>query len=68
MAKPVKKKIIKDKLFVVRKYIMAKSAQDALRKERKSLPDDCYVHDAWQNTNINQLESAIGFTANTDDE
>ena len=59
---------VKDKLFVVRKYIMAKSAKEALKKERKVLPDDCYVHDQWQNTNVNNLESAIGFTCNTDDD
>ncbi len=60
------KRLKKDKLFVVRKYIMAKSASEALKKERKFKPDDCFVHDAWQNSNINQLE-AIGFTTNKDD-
>ena len=40
---------------------MAKSVQEALRKERKTKPDDCWVDDEWKKENPNQLVSAIGF-------
>lgn len=33
--------------FVVRKYIMATSAQDALRKEKNVRPDDVWVDAEW---------------------
>jgi hypothetical protein len=54
-----------EKRFIVRKYIMAKSASAALRKERKIRPDDCFVDDDWRKENPNQLISAIGFTTDT---
>lgn len=49
------------KRYIVRKYIMAKTAQEALRKERAVRPDDVYVDDGWIKDNPNKLESAIGF-------
>lgn len=67
MPKTNSRPIKKDKLFVVRKYIMAKSASEALKKERKFKPDDCFVHEQWQNTNVNQLESVIGFKIDRDE-
>ena len=41
---------------------MAKSAQDALRKERKHRPDDVWVDEDWKKENQKELVSAIGFT------
>lgn len=57
----MKKEKVSEKRFIVRKYIMAKSASEALRKERKVKADDCWVDDKWIADNPNQLESAIGF-------
>lgn len=51
----------REKLYIVRKYIMAKSAQEALKKERRCIPDDVWVSDEWMKENKNSLESAIGF-------
>lgn len=58
MKKPI------NKLFVIKKYIMATSAHDALKKERKVRPDDCWVDEDWKKSQSDprQLESAIGFT------
>lgn len=56
MAKPTLKR------FIVRKYIMASSAHEALKKERRIRPDDCWVDDEWKKENPNQLTSAIGFS------
>lgn len=52
------------KLFVIKKYIMASSAHDALKKERKIRPDDVWIDDDWKKRQEDprQLESAIGFT------
>jgi len=49
------------KRYIVRKYIMAKSAQEALRRERVIRPDDVYVDETWKEKNQEQLESCIGF-------
>lgn len=56
------------KMFIVRKYIMAKSCQDALRKERKSPADDVYIADDWKEKKLERLESAIGFITDTEDD
>lgn len=47
------------KLFVVKKYIMANSAQQAIRLDKKTPPDDVWVDETWKNNN---LSSAIGFS------
>lgn len=41
---------------------MAKSAHDALKKERRVRPDDCWICEEWKKMYPEQLESAIGFT------
>lgn len=57
---------MKDKMFVVKKYIMAKSASEALRKERNVKADDCWVDEDWRKRSKDNLASAIGFTISTD--
>ncbi len=54
------KKVVQ-KRYIIRKYIMAKSVSEALKKERRTRPDDCWVDDEWKKENPNQLTSAIGF-------
>lgn len=49
------------KLYVVRKYIMAASAHEALKRERRFRPDEVFLDDEWQKKNPDQLESAMGF-------
>ena len=53
----------RQKLFVVKKYIMANSAQDALKKENKYRADDCWVDEDWRNKQKDfcEVESSIGF-------
>lgn len=43
------------KRFIVRKYIMATSAADAIRKDKATPVDDCYVDDAWLNEQTRQI-------------
>lgn len=53
----------KQKLFVVKKYIMANSAQEALKKENKYRADDCWVDEDWRNKqkDFSEVESSMGF-------
>ena len=55
------KKNTEIKRFIVRKYVMARSAQEALRKERKLKPDDCWVDDEYKKEGGKSFESCIGF-------
>lgn len=55
-----------EKRFVVKKYIMASCASEALRKERRVRPDDVWVDEEWIKNNPTQLISAIGFEVETD--
>lgn len=50
-----------EKMFVVRKYIMATSAASAIRKDKKTPVHDCWISDEWSNGNQQQLADAIGF-------
>ena len=52
---------MKDKLYVVRKYIKAKSAADALRKEKKSPVDEIWVDEEWRKSSKDNLSGAMGF-------
>lgn len=51
----------KHKLFVIKKYVRALSAADAIRKEKKIAVDDCWVDDDWRKANKDNLADAIGF-------
>lgn len=38
----------KEKRYIIRKYIVAKSVHDAIRKEKKEPVDDCWLDDDWK--------------------
>ncbi len=40
------------KIFIVRKYVKARSAAEAIRKERNVAPDDCWIDDEWRKANL----------------
>lgn len=48
------------KRFIVRKYIMATSAQDAIRKDKKAKPDDIWLDSEWQKLQ-DDVTRQIGF-------
>lgn len=54
MAKPDVKR------FIVRKYIFATCAQDALKKEKSVLPDDVWLDEQWKAENDFQSKK-IGY-------
>lgn len=49
------------KRYVIKKYIMAKSANQALRLEHKYKADDCFIDEDWRKDNNAKLVSTIGF-------
>lgn len=57
-----------DKRYIVRKYIMAKSASDALKKELKFKADECWVDEKWLENQSKDLNSAIGFAIPRDNQ
>lgn len=58
----MKKKL---KMFIVRKYIKAESVADALRKERRTPPDDVFIDDDWRKAQKDNLAESIGFKSKT---
>ena len=50
------------KLFIVRKYVMARSALEAIRKSRHVPVDDCWIDDEWKKGQGANLASAVGFS------
>lgn len=56
------KKESNNKLFVVRSYIMARNAAEALRKAKTAPIDEVWVDEEWKKGNTPQLANAIGFT------
>lgn len=54
----MKKKL---KMFIVRKYVLAESASDALRKEHKIQPDECFIDDEWRKSNVEIEGKKVGF-------
>lgn len=58
------KQVVSKKRYIVRKYIMARSCEEALSIEKKYKPDDCFIDSDWEKNNSEKLVSAIGFTTN----
>jgi hypothetical protein len=54
-----------DKLFIIKKRFMARSVQDALKKEKKKPVDEVYIDDDWLKANAEELigkkSKKIGF-------
>jgi hypothetical protein len=64
------KKQKQQKQFIVRKYVMASSAIDAIRKEKNKPVDDVWLDADWEKKQNADRPSAIGFSnsENTEDE
>lgn len=46
-----------NKKFIIKKYVMAKSAVEALKKERHIVADDCWVDEEWRKQNEEKVVS-----------
>lgn len=42
------------KRFIVRKYVMAKSAKEAIKREKEVAVADVWIDDAWLNQDANR--------------
>ncbi len=51
----------KKKMFVVRKYVMARDAREAIAIERSRAVDDVWVDDEWKKEHQGRESNAIGF-------
>src|SRR3990167_4172127 len=49
------------KRFIVRKYIMAYSAKNAITLDKRSPVDDVWIDEDWKKSNLNQGKEAIGW-------
>lgn len=48
---------MKEKRYIIRKYVIAKSIADALKKEKKALVEECFVDNDW----LKENKVEIGF-------
>lgn len=58
----------KQKMYVVKKFIMANSVPDAIRKERKTPVDSVWIDEEWSKGQAKELAGAIGFNIETNEE
>lgn len=43
------------KVYVVRKFVLADNVSDAIKKEKKVFADECYLHDTTLNNYLDKL-------------
>jgi len=51
----------KDKMFILRKYVKAENAAQAIRREKKIPVHDVWIDDEWRKNQKDNLADAIGF-------
>lgn len=59
--------LCKPKLFIVRKYIKALSAKEAIKKDKATPVDEVWVDDEWKKNQQYGLADAIGFVHEKED-
>lgn len=52
---------MKQKMYIVRKYVMAESAAQAINKSRNVPVHDVFVDDDWRKNNTDRLADTVGF-------
>lgn len=55
-----------EKRFIIRKYIMATSASQALRKGRNYKADECWIDEKWIEQATRDNAPAIGFSTESE--
>lgn len=66
MSQKVIKAKAHDKLYIVRKLVMARSVAEAVKKSHNLPVHEVYVDDEWMKGNKERLEAAIGFSIETE--
>lgn len=54
--------------YIIRKYIMATSAKDAIRRDKDSEVNDVWVDQDWVKTQHEDKNPAIGFAVETEND
>lgn len=55
---------IMKKLFVVQKYIVARTISEALKIEKHTKPDECWLDDDWKKAHKPEMgNKSLGFTS-----
>lgn len=49
------------KMFIIRKFIKAASAKDAIRKDSRSPVDEIWIDEDWKRAEIQKLAEPVGF-------
>jgi hypothetical protein len=49
------------KLFIIKKYVIAESAEDAIKKERRVRPDDVWVDEDFRKNSKIDLPGSIRY-------
>lgn len=52
--------------YIIKKYVMAKSALGAIRLDKKTPVHDCWIDEDYKKQN-QQLESCIGYSAESEE-
>lgn len=52
---------MKEKLFVIKKYVKARNARSAIKLEKNIEVDDCWVDEEWRKNGTDKLAEAVGF-------
>ena len=51
------------KMFIVRKHVMASSVAEAIRKERMEKVSEVFIDDEWRKNQKDKLADAMGFSS-----
>jgi hypothetical protein len=51
----------KEKMYIIRKYVMAESVAQAIRREPKQPVHEVFVDDDWRKANTDRLADAVGY-------
>ena len=54
------------KQYIVRKYVMAKTASDAIRNERHYKADEVWIDEEWLKNNVESNTKKVGFNGKKD--
>jgi len=55
-----------NKMFIIRKYVMARSVQEAIKREKSAPIHEVFIDDEWSKGNRTELANAIGFQSNNE--
>lgn len=58
---------MKQNRYIVRKYIMARSAAEAIKKDLKTPAMEVWIDEDYKKEQKDELASCIGFTVESDD-